>query len=70
MRVCAADAHSRGRAPKLSLDLPAGAGFTPELPGGGAFHPPVERDREAVAEEVAEGLVSRRAAAWDYGYKR
>jgi N-methylhydantoinase B len=56
------------QSPKLSLDLPAAARFTLELPGGGGFHPPAERDPDAVASDVAEGLVSRKAAARDYGY--
>jgi N-methylhydantoinase B len=57
------------QSPKLSLDLPAGARFTLELPGGGGFHPPSERDQDAVASDVAEGLVSRKAAARDYGHR-
>jgi N-methylhydantoinase B len=56
------------QSPKLSLDLPAAARFTLELPGGGGFHPPAERDPDAVASDLAEGLVSRKAAARDYGY--
>jgi N-methylhydantoinase B len=55
--------------PKLSLPLPAGTRFTLELPGGGGFHDPLERDPEAVARDVAEGLVSPRAAERDYGVK-
>ena len=55
------------RSPKLSLPLPAGASFTLELPGGGGFGDPRERDPEAVAEDVREGLVSRAAARRDYG---
>ena len=53
--------------PKLSLSLPAGARFTLELPGGGGFYDPLERDPKKVAEDVAEGLVSRGAAERDYG---
>ena len=55
------------RSPKLSMTLPAGATFTLELPGGGGYHDPRERDPEAVLEDVAEGLVSRAAAERDYG---
>ncbi len=55
--------------PKLSLPLPAGTRFTLELPGGGGFHDPRERDPEAVARDVAEGLVSVKAAERDYGLK-
>ena len=53
--------------PKLSLGLPAGATFTLELPGGGGYFDPRERAPEAVAEDVAEGLVSASAADRVYG---
>src|SRR5206468_280019 len=53
--------------PKLSLTLPAGTRFTLDLPGGGGFFDPRERDPEAVAGDVAEGLVSPGAAGRDYG---
>jgi N-methylhydantoinase B len=55
--------------PKLSLPLPAGTRFTLELPGGGGFHDPRTRDADAVARDVAEGLVSVRAAERDYGVR-
>jgi N-methylhydantoinase B len=55
------------RSPKLSMTLPAGATFTLELPGGGGYFDPRERSQEAVAEDVAEGLVSRAAAEREYG---
>jgi N-methylhydantoinase B len=55
--------------PKLSLLLPAGTRFTLDLPGGGGFFDPLERDDEAVAEDVAEGLVSPRSAERDYGIR-
>jgi N-methylhydantoinase B len=38
-----------------------------ELPGGGGFGDPKRRDPERVAEDVADGLVSRAAAEQDYG---
>ena len=57
------------RDPKLSQALPAGTTFTLDLPGGGGFHDASERDPDAVAEDVAEGLVSPRAAADKYGGK-
>lgn len=53
--------------PKLSLLLPAGTRFTLELPGGGGFFDPGERDPAAVTQDVAEGLVSAGAAERDYG---
>lgn len=53
--------------PKLSLTLPAGTSFTLDLPGGGGFFDPLERASDAVAGDVAEGLVSPAAAERDYG---
>jgi N-methylhydantoinase B len=53
--------------PKLSLRLPAGTRFTLELPGGGGFHDPLARDPEAVAEDIAEGLVTPKSGRRDYG---
>lgn len=38
-----------------------------ELPGGGGYGHPLERDPERVAQDVAEGLVSRAAAEREYG---
>ncbi|HZV51053.1 MAG TPA: hydantoinase B/oxoprolinase family protein, partial [Candidatus Dormibacteraeota bacterium] len=55
--------------PKLSLSLPAGARFTLELPGGGGFYDPRQRDPARVAEDVAEGLVSPTAARREYGWR-
>ncbi|HEY4024847.1 MAG TPA: hydantoinase B/oxoprolinase family protein [Candidatus Dormibacteraeota bacterium] len=57
------------QSPKLSLALPAGATFTLELPGGGGYFDPRERPPEAVAEDVAEGLVSAAAAEREYGVR-
>jgi N-methylhydantoinase B len=54
---------------KLSQRFPAGTSFTLELPGGGGFYDPLERDPRAVADDVAEGLVSPRSAQQDYGMK-
>jgi N-methylhydantoinase B len=55
--------------PKISSRLPAGTGFTLELPGGGGFYDPLSRDPKAVAEDVAEGYVSIASAWRDYGVK-
>jgi len=55
--------------PKLSTSLPAGTTFTLQLPGGGGFHDPATRDPEAVARDVAEGLVSPAAALREYGVR-
>lgn len=54
---------------KLSQRFAAGTSFTLELPGGGGFYDPLERDPRAVADDVAEGLVSPRSAQQDYGVK-
>jgi N-methylhydantoinase B len=62
---------SRGARPniKLSQRFPAGTRFTLDLPGGGGFYDPLERDPEAVARDVAEGLVSPKSAERVYGVK-
>jgi N-methylhydantoinase B len=52
---------------KLSQRFPAGTTFTLDLPGGGGFFDPLERDEQAVARDVAEGLVSPAAARREYG---
>jgi N-methylhydantoinase B len=57
------------QSPKLSTVLPAGATFTLELPGGGGYFDPRERPPAAVAEDVAEGLVSVAAAEREYGVR-
>ncbi|MBO0703572.1 MAG: hydantoinase B/oxoprolinase family protein, partial [Candidatus Dormibacteraeota bacterium] len=61
-------AGGRPRNPKLSLSLPAGARFILQLPGGGGFGDPRQRDPELVAEDLREGLISRRAASTVYGW--
>jgi N-methylhydantoinase B len=55
--------------PKLSLALPAGTRFTLELPGGGGFYDPLDRDPQTVAHDVSEGLVSVASAKREYGVK-
>jgi N-methylhydantoinase B len=57
------------RNPKLSNRLPANARYTLELPGGGGFFDPRERDPAAIAEDVAEGLVTPGRAEADYGVR-
>jgi N-methylhydantoinase B len=47
-----------GSAGKLSRTMPPGSSFTLELPGGGGFHDPGERDPDALLEDVEEGLVT------------
>ena len=41
-----------------------------ETPGGGGWGNPLERDREAVADDVAEGLISPDRAAAIYGLRK
>jgi N-methylhydantoinase B len=54
---------------KLSQRFPAGTRFTLELPGGGGFHDPLERNPEAVAMDVSDDLVSTKSADRDYGVR-
>ncbi len=61
--TAAGDVHN----PKLSLRLEAGASYLLELPGGGGFFDPAERDLSAVLDDVAEGLVTPEGALRDYG---
>jgi N-methylhydantoinase B len=55
--------------PKLSQVLAPGTRFTLDLPGGGGFYDPLERDPQAVAWDVSEGLVSVASAERYYGVK-
>lgn len=56
--------------PKLSRVLPPGSRVTLKLPGGGGFHPVSERDPDAVAADLAEGLIGDAAAHEIYGLSR
>jgi N-methylhydantoinase B len=53
--------------PKALLSVPPGARLQLNLPGGGGYGDPLERDRKLVLEDVANGYVSIEAAARDYG---
>ncbi len=46
--------------------MPGGDFIRLELPGGGGFGDPAERDPEQVALDVADGLISRETALRDY----
>jgi N-methylhydantoinase B len=46
--------------------VPGGDFICLELPGGGGFGHPTERDPEQVALDVADGLISHEAAERDY----
>lgn len=55
--------HAKGR-----IDVAPGATVRIIEAGGGGYGDPLKRDRAAVAEDVANGLVSRESAARDYGW--
>lgn len=52
---------------KGQQDIPQGDRLVLELPGGGGYGDPAERDPEAVERDLAEEFVSPEAAAGDYG---
>jgi N-methylhydantoinase B len=52
--------------PKGRQSVPGGDFIRLELPGGGGFGDPAERDPDKVALDIADGLVSREAAERDY----
>jgi N-methylhydantoinase B len=52
---------------RRDLHLEPGANLVEAPGGGGGIGDPLDRDPRAVAGDVAEGLVSRRAAREDYG---
>src|SRR5262245_62416007 len=52
--------------PKGRQGVPGGDFIRLELPGGGGFGAPTERDPEQVAIDVADGLISRDTADRDY----
>jgi N-methylhydantoinase B len=53
--------------PKLSIRMPAGSSFVLDLPGGGGYHDPSQRREEALAEDIAEGLVTEDGAGTQSG---
>jgi N-methylhydantoinase B len=53
--------------PKISCLLPEDTLVTLEMPGGGGFGPPVERDLNRVRDDVRNGYVSPQSAKKDYG---
>lgn len=52
---------------KTKYILKAGQKVILELPGGGGFYPPIERDVQMVLEDVINGLVSPGQARETYG---
>ena len=53
--------------PKVRQSLPLGTEVRLELPGGGGYGPPWERDPALVLEDVRDGYVSPDRARSDYG---
>jgi N-methylhydantoinase B len=51
------------------VEMKAGERFVLQSAGGGGYGDPRERDRSALARDIAEGYVSNEAAARDYGAK-
>jgi N-methylhydantoinase B len=47
--------------------VPAGDRLIVDMPGGGGYGNPLDRDRDAVARDVRSGIVSRECAERDYG---
>jgi len=50
-----------------NLRLQHGDAFTAECPGGGGWGSPLERDPDAVMDDVLDGYVSRQKARTEYG---
>jgi N-methylhydantoinase B len=65
--VQAADGSVRELPTKIIEVLKCGETLLTETPGGGGWGNPLERDRNAVAEDVAEGLINPDRAAVIYG---
>jgi N-methylhydantoinase B len=53
--------------PQTVVSVPAGTRVLSHSAGGGGVGDPLERDRDAVAEDVRDGLVSVRGAREEYG---
>ena len=62
----AADGSERIVYKATEMDLAAGDVVTFLTAGGGGYGHPLQRPREAIARDLAEGVVSRAAAAKDY----
>ena len=58
------------RQSRSRLVLRPGDAITVEYPGGGGLYSPAEREQARVERDVREGLVTQRAAAREYGWKR
>ncbi len=54
---------------KGEFRVPSGVPMILETPGGGGFGPPKDRDRAAIARDLAEGLISLSEAQTKYGWE-
>jgi N-methylhydantoinase B/oxoprolinase/acetone carboxylase alpha subunit len=60
------DGRSEPFTGKGTIVVPAGGRLRVDLPGGGGYGNPAERDRRALARDVADGIVTRPAASAVY----
>ncbi|MEL6984466.1 MAG: hydantoinase B/oxoprolinase family protein, partial [Actinomycetota bacterium] len=68
MRLFPADGGAEFVAPKYGLAETGPARLVARSPGGGGWGDPRRRDRDAVARDVRDGVVSAEAAERDYGW--
>jgi N-methylhydantoinase B len=62
------DGTSRSFTKASAVFVPEGALVRLETGGGGGIGDPMQRDRDAIAADVAEGYISETAARRDYGF--
>ena len=53
---------------KFPVRLRRGDVLQLQVPGSGGMYPPASRNREALARDIADGLVTPEAAVRDYGH--
>ena len=63
------EGEARDLPSKISFTVPKGKGVRVEIPGGGGFGDPRDRDPEKVRQDVRNGYVSVAAAEQHYGVK-
>ncbi len=69
MRLQPADGSDEIIAPKYGLVETGPTRLIARSPGGGGWGDPKERDRDAIARDVRDGVVSPEAAERDYGWE-
>jgi N-methylhydantoinase B len=67
IRITGPDGATRELADKSQVVLAPGERFTLQLPGGGGFYAPFERDPALVLDDVLDELISLDAAREQYG---